>query len=107
MHIQQPQKRQQSVVQIWRPRKYFSYFFFSVKYAVVVIFHAAKVLVPAGFIGVVWVVKAVFKLIILFFALIVLLLGPKIGLPRAVYQVCATRPSNSKKGLVGIHVLCF
>ena len=72
----------------WKPKKFFSYLLFSFRYLSLAIFHAVRVCVPASIQGVIWLVETSVKLVILFFALIILLLGPRIGLPRAIYQVC-------------------
>jgi hypothetical protein len=77
-------------VNSWKPKKYFSYFFFSLRYLSSAIGNVIKVTVPLSITGILWAIKTGIKLAILFFALIILLLGPRIGLPRAMYQVMHT-----------------
>jgi hypothetical protein len=71
---------------IWHPKKFFSYYFSSMVYVVKLLYHILSVIIPLGMQAGVWSLQTVLKLIVLFFALIILLVGPKIGMPAVVYQ---------------------
>eukprot|EP00285_Hemiselmis_virescens_P018507 CAMPEP_0173405894 /NCGR_PEP_ID=MMETSP1356-20130122/63063_1 /TAXON_ID=77927 ORGANISM="Hemiselmis virescens, Strain PCC157" /NCGR_SAMPLE_ID=MMETSP1356 /ASSEMBLY_ACC=CAM_ASM_000847 /LENGTH=186 /DNA_ID=CAMNT_0014366771 /DNA_START=33 /DNA_END=589 /DNA_ORIENTATION=+ len=73
-------------VAAWQPRKFFSFYFSSIQYLAVAAYQLTRVAVPAVASSVVWAVSSVVKLVVLFFSLLILLIGPRIGLPRAVYQ---------------------
>lgn len=76
-------------VQMWQPRKFFSFYLSSMKYLAMIACNIGRVAIPQGAAAVVWIVLTAFRVVILFFALIILVVGPRIGLPRAIYQVTA------------------
>jgi len=55
-------------------------------YTLRLLYNMLIVVIPMGLQAGVWSVQTVLKLIVLFFALIILLIGPKIGMPAVIYQ---------------------
>jgi hypothetical protein len=70
----------------WQPRKWFGIYLSTMGYLLRFISNLIRVAVPMGFSAVFWVMQTSVKLVVLVTALFILWIGPKIGLPSAIYQ---------------------
>ena len=80
-------------VQMWQPKKFFSFYLSSLKYLAHTGYNFVRIAIPSAAAAVVWAVLTAIRVVVLFFSMIILIVGPKIGLPRAIYQVITPRPS--------------
>ena len=80
-------------ITIWHPKKFFAFYLSSLVYCGKLAFNLLTVVVPMGLQAGVWSLQTVVKLIVLFFALIILVVGPKIGMPAVIYQQTWVRRS--------------
>ena len=76
---------QTSLVQ-WRVRPFFSFCWSSLKNIVAFGYRILRIVIPNSLHGVIWAIRTVVKLFVLFAGLIILLVGPRLGFPRAVHQ---------------------
>jgi hypothetical protein len=79
-------------VQMWQPKKFFSFYLSSLKYLAHTGYNFVRIAIPSAAAAVVWAVLTAVRVVVLFFSMIILVVGPKIGLPRAIYQVITLVP---------------
>ncbi len=71
----------------WRAPPFFTFCWTSVKNIIAFTARIVRIVIPNSLNGVVWAVRTAVKLAVLFVGLIILLVGPRIGLPRTILQV--------------------
>jgi hypothetical protein len=71
----------------WRIRPFFTYCWTSLKNIVAFGFRILRIVIPNSLQGVAWAIRTAVKLFVLFFGLMILLVGPRLGFPRSIHQV--------------------
>ena len=93
------EKMQGSLVALQSVPPFFAFCWTTLKKCVRMCAKIVRILVPNSVQGAVWAVRTIAKLVILFFGLLVLLVGPRIGLPRAIYLVRILSPLFERSDL--------
>uniref|UniRef100_A0A7S4KQG8 Uncharacterized protein n=1 Tax=Guillardia theta TaxID=55529 RepID=A0A7S4KQG8_GUITH len=70
----------------WRAKGFFEFTYLSLSYILLFLWNFFRYVVPSAVRACVWCMQTTVKLVVLFFALFILVIGPKIGMPASFHQ---------------------
>mmetsp|Transcript_64531 Transcript_64531/g.152068 ORF Transcript_64531/g.152068 Transcript_64531/m.152068 type:complete len:375 (+) Transcript_64531:194-1318(+) len=82
----QPEGRSNWVILRETTERFFAFYFASLLYLFKLCYNFLRVIIPLIVNTILWAITTALKMVLLFFAMILLVIGPRIGLPNAVYQ---------------------